>query len=60
MHELKPRLEQHLANAYVVERELGGGGMAREFLARETALDRQVVIKVLDASVFTAARGGRP
>jgi len=30
-----------------VERELGGGGMSRVFLATEVQLDRQVVIKVL-------------
>lgn len=47
MDELKARLEQHLTNEYVVERELGGGGMARVFLALETALNRRVVIKVL-------------
>src|SRR5204863_9972502 len=33
--------------AYVLERELGGGGMSRVFLAHETALGRNVVVKVL-------------
>ena len=32
---------------YRIERELGGGGMSRVFLAEETTLHRQVVIKVL-------------
>jgi serine/threonine-protein kinase len=36
-----------LAEAYAVERELGGGGMSRVFLAEERALGRQVVVKVL-------------
>jgi serine/threonine-protein kinase len=34
----------------VVERELGGGGMSRVFLAQETALGRRVAIKVLEAA----------
>ncbi|HEX6316287.1 MAG TPA: serine/threonine-protein kinase [Gemmatimonadaceae bacterium] len=41
------QLRSALANAYTVERELGGGGMSRVFLATEHALGRQVVIKVL-------------
>jgi serine/threonine-protein kinase len=36
-----------VGNTYILERELGGGGMSRVFLATETARDRQVVIKVL-------------
>ena len=45
--ELRARLEESLGTAFVIERELGGGGMSRVFLARERALDRQVVVKVL-------------
>jgi serine/threonine-protein kinase len=40
-------LEAALAGAYAIERELGGGGMSRVFLATERALRRRVVIKVL-------------
>ena len=40
-------LEQQLGTAYRIERELGGGGMSRVFLAEETALARRVVIKLL-------------
>ena len=40
-------LEAALAGAYRVDRELGGGGQSRVFLARELALDRAVVIKLL-------------
>jgi serine/threonine-protein kinase len=40
-------LQSALGDAYVVERELGGGGMSRVFLAHESALNRKVVIKVL-------------
>jgi eukaryotic-like serine/threonine-protein kinase len=36
-----------VGNTYVIERELGGGGMSRVFLATETALDRPVVLKLL-------------
>jgi len=41
------RLQAALGTAYAVERELGGGGMSRVYLARETALGREVVLKVL-------------
>jgi serine/threonine-protein kinase len=47
MTQLAEQLQGALGSAYRVERELGGGGMSRVFLARETALDRSVVIKVL-------------
>ena len=36
-----------LGDTYRILRELGGGGMSRVFLAEETRLGRQVVIKVL-------------
>ena len=36
-----------LGDAYVLERELGGGGMSRVFVAEEAALGRRVVVKVL-------------
>lgn len=41
--DLRDRLQSPLGSAYVVERELGGGGMSRLFLAREVALERNVV-----------------
>lgn len=47
MDEFRSRLEQALGTSYTFERELGGGGMSRTYLVRETALDRQVVVKVL-------------
>ncbi len=47
MAELLGRLQSALGDAYRVERELGGGGMSRVFLATEASLHRQVVIKVL-------------
>ena len=45
--DLREELQLTLGSAYVFKRELGGGGMARVFVARETALARDVVIKVL-------------
>jgi len=41
------RLQQTLGGTYAIERELGGGGMSRVFVANETALGRAVVIKVV-------------
>src|SRR5215207_66072 len=40
-------LQAALGDAYTIERELGGGGMSRVFVARERALGRTVVVKVL-------------
>jgi len=37
-----------LANRFVLEHELGSGGMARVFLGRDEVLDRPVAIKLLD------------
>lgn len=45
--DLKEQLQQSLGEAYTLERELGGGGMSRVFLAAENALGRTVVVKVL-------------
>ena len=47
MDDIRPRLEAALSGIYTFESELGGGGMSRTFLAREVALQRQVVVKVL-------------
>jgi TolB-like protein/tRNA A-37 threonylcarbamoyl transferase component Bud32/Tfp pilus assembly protein PilF len=40
-------LRAHLNDRYDIERELGGGGMSRVYVAIERSLDRKVVIKVL-------------
>ena len=45
--ELRATLQSALGGAYAIERELGGGGMSRVFVATETALQRRVVIKML-------------
>ncbi len=44
---LEDDLQRALGAAYHIERELGGGGMSRVFVAEERALGRKVVIKIL-------------
>ncbi len=41
------QLQLTLGDAYRLERELGGGGMSRVFVAEELRLERKVVVKVL-------------
>jgi serine/threonine-protein kinase len=45
--QLRESLTTALGAAYTIERELAGGGMSRVFVAREHALGREVVVKVL-------------
>jgi serine/threonine protein kinase/tetratricopeptide (TPR) repeat protein len=45
--DLRQTLETSLGEEYAFERELGGGGMSRVFLAQDRTLQRQVVVKVL-------------
>ena len=47
MTDLRSQLESAIGSSYRLERELGGGGMSRVFLAEEVALARRVVVKVL-------------
>lgn len=44
---LATRLREALGPDYTLERELGGAGMSRVFVAAERALGRRVVVKVL-------------
>jgi len=45
--DLRDQLQDTLRTTYTLERELGGGGMSRVFVANELRLNRQVVVKVL-------------
>jgi eukaryotic-like serine/threonine-protein kinase len=45
--DLRQQLQSSLGTAYTVERELGGGGMSRTYVASETAFGRKVVVKML-------------
>jgi serine/threonine-protein kinase len=47
MQNLESRLQAVLGTGYRLERELGGGGMSRVFVAEELGLGRRVVVKVL-------------
>ncbi len=49
MSDLQQKLQTTLGKSYTLERELSGGGMSRVFAARETSLNRAVVIKVLSS-----------
>jgi len=59
MTELRDRLQAALGDAYHIERELGGGGMSRLFLATEASLHRQVVIKVLPPALASEVSATR-
>jgi serine/threonine-protein kinase len=51
---LREQLQASLCAAYTIERELGRGGMATVFLARDSKHHRHVALKVLDRQL---ARG---
>jgi eukaryotic-like serine/threonine-protein kinase len=56
---VRDRISTALSATHTVERELGGGGMARVFVATERALGRQVVIKTLPDDSWTASSAQR-
>ena len=47
MTHLREQLQAALREHYTIERELGGGGMSRVYVARDETLGRGIVIKVL-------------
>jgi eukaryotic-like serine/threonine-protein kinase len=49
--DLGPALQAHLGANYSIDRELGGGGMSRVFVAQDHRLGRTVVVKVLLSSL---------
>ena len=57
--QLRDDLQSTLGASYVIDRELGGGGMSRVFLATEAALDRRVVIKLLPPELAHAVSADR-
>src|SRR5438552_4868778 len=59
MADLREQLQASLGASYTLERELGGGGMSRVFVAREAALDRLVVVKVLPPEMSAAISAER-
>ena len=59
MSDLLHQVQQALGDRYVVEHELGRGGMAFVFLARDRRYERPVAIKVLDPEIATAVGAER-
>ena len=59
MSDLLAVLRDALRDRYTMEREVGRGGMATVFLARDRKLGRQVAIKVLSPGVMTSVAGER-
>lgn len=56
---LLEQLQESLGSAYTIERELGGGGMSRVFLAIENRLNRKVVVKVLSSDLAAGVSAER-
>ena len=56
---LQDSVQAALASAYTIERELGGGGMSRVFVAEERALARRVVVKVLSPDLAAGVSAER-
>ncbi len=57
--DLRDQLQTTLGSSYTLERELGGGGMSRVFVAMETALERRVVVKVLPPDLSAGVNADR-
>lgn len=57
--DLRERLQRQLGDGYFINRELGGGGSSRVFLATEVALERDVVLKVLPPALTDGVDGAR-
>ncbi|HVF40436.1 MAG TPA: serine/threonine-protein kinase, partial [Gemmatimonadaceae bacterium] len=59
MKTFEERLRDTLSHAYDIERELGGGGMSRVFVATDRSLGRKVVIKLLSPELTADVNRGR-
>jgi eukaryotic-like serine/threonine-protein kinase len=57
--DLREQLQRGLADRYGIERELGRGGMATVYLARDLKHDRPVALKVLHAELGRVLGGDR-
>jgi tRNA A-37 threonylcarbamoyl transferase component Bud32/tetratricopeptide (TPR) repeat protein len=59
LSDLRSRLQESLSGSYTLERELGGGGMSRVFVAEEHRLGRRVVVKLLSPELSAAVSASR-
>jgi TolB-like protein len=59
MTSVAERLSASLSDRYIIERELGAGGMATVYLARDLKHDRPVALKVLRPELAAALGGAR-
>lgn len=59
MTDLREQLQQGLSGSYTLERELGRGGMATVYLARDLRHDRPVALKVLHAQLAASLGADR-
>ncbi|MFN2602906.1 MAG: serine/threonine-protein kinase, partial [Gemmatimonadaceae bacterium] len=59
MTEFEQQLKDVLSQAYDIERELGGGGMSRVFVATDRVLGRKIVIKLLSPELIADVNRGR-
>src|SRR6187402_1783795 len=57
--DLRQRIQESLSGTHTIERELGGGGMSRVFVADEHRLGRKVVVKVLAPELAAAMSSER-
>jgi len=57
--DLRQRVQDSLSGTHTIERELGGGGMSRVFVADERRLGRKVVVKVLAPELAAAISAER-
>ena len=59
MTDLRTQLQSTLGDGYTLERELSGGGMSRVFVARDNALGRDVVVKLLSPELSASLSAER-
>ncbi len=59
MADFKGKLQEHFGDAFIIERELSGGGMSQVVLAQDVRHNRRVVIKLLPASLTAAISAER-
>src|ERR1043165_9221594 len=59
MTDFRDQLQASLGDAYLLEQELGGGGMSRVFVAHEKRFNRKVVVKVLTPELAAGVSASR-